>query len=371
MDNSNSTSNQQMTSSMMSKIPGKRDRDENDVFEVPKSSLKKAFTAGEFGMEDEYNYSGSLSSDLWNAADIPEINSSSVGALGKLTEKLTKNTSTKKLKNYRPEKNTSGFNILVGLLKFENETKKKYASRKEIKETLKKDPDFSTLQITSWAPMATLIKYELISNLQLNGEEKYSLTENGYRVADECFIERTKNSEASDNASTIGSSKENSNSRDNNVMITEAQDTMSTMSTTVSNFNTSSFGGESFRGFFDIQGFDDSLKASSNEVPSFEERLKSKAAEKPSSKKPFFMVSEVKKDNSMRFEEASDGTITFAQYEKMSVEKEKTRPEREPESRTESRNESRNESRTESKPENKPESKESNQVCAHQVKKSK
>lgn len=345
------------------KIPGKRDRDENDVFEVPKSSLKKAFTAGEFGMEDEYNYSGSLSSDLWNAADIPEINSSSVSALGKLTEKLTKNTSTKKLKNYRPEKNTSGFNILVGLLKFENETKKKYASRKEIKETLKKDPDFSTLQITSWAPMATLIKYELISNLQLNEEEKYSLTENGYRVANECFIEKTKNSEASDNASTIDSSKSNSNSRDNNMMIIEAQDSISTA---VSNFNTSSFGGESFRGFFDIQGFDDSLKASSNEVPSFEEPPKDKTAEKPPSKKLFFMVSGVKKDNSMRFDEAADGTITFSQYEKMSVEKEKTRPEREPESR--------NESRTESKPENKPESKESkesNQVCAHQVKKSK
>ena len=360
-NNSNETVTQ-MTSSVVSKyVPVKRNREENDVFEIPKSMLKKSYTADEFSMEDEYN-SSSMSSDLWNAADFPEINSSSVGApLSKLTEKLTKNSTTKKLKNYRPEKNTSGFNILVGLLKFENETKKKYASKKEIRETLKKDPEFSTLQITSWAPLATLIKYELIDKLQLNEEEKFSLTESGFRIANECFIERTKNSDASENASTIDSAKSNSNSnsRDNNVMIIEAQNTMST---TVSSFNTSSlgsFGTESLGGFFDIQGFDDSTKANSNEVPSFDEPSMIKTAEKPPSKTLFFMnkiISGVKKENSMRLDE-TDGTVTFSHYEKMS--EEKARPENKPERKTES------------KPESKPENKENTQVCAHQVKKSK
>lgn len=376
-DNSNNSTNgsvRQMTSSVVSKyVPVKRNREEDDVFEVPKSALKKSYTVGdEFSMEDEYN-SSSLSSDLWNAADFPEINSSSVPApLSKLTEKLTKNTTTKKLKNYRPEKNTSGFNVLVGLLKFENDTKKKYASKKEIRETLKKDPEFSDLQITSWAPLATLIKYELIDKLSLNEEEKFSLTESGFRIANECFIEKTKNADPVENASTIESSKPNSNFKDEDIMIVEAQNSIST---TVSSFNTASFGSfgtESLGGFFDMQSFDDSIKAGSYEVPSFDEPPKNKTAEKPPSKTLFFMnrmISGVK-ENPMRLDE-TDGTVTFAQYEKMS--EEKPRPEREEttEIKTEKKTERKKEKKADKKTKSEPENKENTQVGPHQVRKSK
>ena len=98
----------------------------------------------------------------------------------------------KKTRNYRPEKNSNGYNILIGLFMFENETKKKYAAKKEIKQSVKNGKDIADIQISGWAPMTTLIKYDLISSFKFSDEEKYSLTENGYKLANDCYIDLLK-----------------------------------------------------------------------------------------------------------------------------------------------------------------------------------
>lgn len=172
----------------------KRRRDDNDLIDLTNAPLKRYHTMENHSnetIEEAYN---DYQQNLWSAVDLPENAMKTVSIKSK---KTTVVQTTKKLKNYRPEKNSSGCNILIGLLKFENETKKKYASKKEIKQTLKKDKEeLGDAPITNWTPISTLIKYDLISNFSFNDEEKYSLTENGFTIATECYAEKIQEKES-------------------------------------------------------------------------------------------------------------------------------------------------------------------------------
>jgi len=177
----------------------KRTRDEADIVEAPKKETIKRFQT-----MDTYSYENMTitnyeemyndnANNLWETSEVPANyekesgEESTADIIEKLKQKQTAPTA-KKLRNYNPEKSTGSFNILVGLLVFENETKKKYASKKEIKQVLKKvKDDLGDLPISSWAPMTTLIKYELVTSFNFSDEEKFSLTDAGYKTATDCY----------------------------------------------------------------------------------------------------------------------------------------------------------------------------------------
>ena len=190
----------------------KRTRDEADIIQVPKKETLKRFHTMENytidNFEDMYNENAQ---SLWSANEMEDFSKVSTDEnlpmiLNNLKEKQAA-TTVKKMRSYNPEKSTGGFNILVGLLIFENETKKKYASKKEIKQAIKKEKEtLGDLPINSWAPMTTLIKYDLVLNFTFSDEEKFSLTENGYNTATECYIKTLEKKNAPEEQKTASDS---------------------------------------------------------------------------------------------------------------------------------------------------------------------
>lgn len=100
-------------------------------------------------------------------------------------------TRRRKSKSKRPDKNSIAYKILIGLYSYQTATGRKYASKKDIKNSLKDLVDtLGELEIKSWAPIATLIKNELILPFTFGEEEKYSLSLDGHELAVEFYEER-------------------------------------------------------------------------------------------------------------------------------------------------------------------------------------
>lgn len=173
--------------SQKSMVLVKRDRSEDDVY-PPKASVLKRYhttedTENNDNEDDEHNH---CIVNLW-----PTYNSKENNKFQSYENFQEKAKGKKAKKGYRPISKTSGFNILIGLYKFEAETNKKYASRKEIKQILRKNQDdFGVLKISGWTCLPTLINNGLISNFFFSDEEKFSLTETGYTVASECYLQK-------------------------------------------------------------------------------------------------------------------------------------------------------------------------------------
>ena len=172
--------------SQKSMVLVKRDRDEDDVYQPKTSALKRYRTIEDYRSEANDNDEEShCIVNLWPTYNDKEKNK--FKSFRNFQEKARK----KKTKEYRPVSKTSAFNTLIGLYKFEAETKKKYASKREINQVLKKNQDdFGSLKVSSWSCLPTLIKNGLISNFIFSNEEKYSLTESGYAVASECYLQK-------------------------------------------------------------------------------------------------------------------------------------------------------------------------------------
>lgn len=119
-------------------------------------------------------------------------------------------TQSKKKRNYKPDTNSSGCFILLGLKFYEEETGKKYALKKDIKDQLKKSADFlGPMEVKSWNAIDTLTKNELVVPFKFNDEMKYSLSLAGKELADELCLEKL--AEKKSGASTK-TSNESSNS---------------------------------------------------------------------------------------------------------------------------------------------------------------
>lgn len=102
----------------------------------------------------------------------------------------SKNPSKRK-RNYKPDTNSSGCFILLGIKQFEEETSKKYATKKEIKEYLKKlEATLGTMEVKSWNAIDTLTKNDLIIAFKFNDEMKYSLSLAGKELADDLCCEK-------------------------------------------------------------------------------------------------------------------------------------------------------------------------------------
>jgi len=202
--------------------PIKRSRDEeySDPFTL---TLKKSKTT-----DLDSENSRSIQSTSFKKAVLTASKSLDVEDIGLKT--------TKKKKNYRPEKGSTGYFILIGLLAFENDTKKKYATKKEIKAYLKKAVDtLGPMEIKNWSTLPTLIKNELVLPFTFNDEEKYSLTDQGVNIATELHMEQLQVYRDSKNQSV----KETSNTDTTSRMFSEMrhEETKSTVDTTVTSTN--------------------------------------------------------------------------------------------------------------------------------------
>jgi len=291
--------------------PKKRGRDETDPPSVLQQSLRKSHTMDNpmiQGLDEEDMYNGDPNDNLWSANDFPSA------AIEEPTSKfLSLNQKTggtgRKLKKYKPEKNTTGFNILIGLLKFEGETKKKYATKKEIKQALKNEKEeLGDLLISNWTAMNTLIKYDLVSNFQFSDEEKYSLTDTGFQTASDCYVLLLQDKE---NPAPVPSTTSAKDAKNPDAMIIEDSSnnpSSNSNSATTVDLNTESNNGAKDVEFFDYSKFDFSKTVKKSQTKSIIKSMHSFTEEKVISKA----------------EREDDKTVNFTLYEKLSTEKRKT-----------------------------------------------
>jgi len=293
--------------------PKKRGRDEADPPLVVHETLRKSHTMdnpmlqGLEEQEEENDMYADYGDNLWSANDLPE---DSV----KLLSLTQKPTTGKKFKNYKPEKNSTGANILIGLLKFESETKKKYATKKEIKQALKNaKEELGDLLISNWSAMNTLIKYDLVSNFQFSDEEKYSLTDSGFQTATDCYVKKIEDKQnpepvaATNPSSTTAKDFKNPDAMniESNSSPIQTSNSNSNSATTVDLNNAGSENKDVE--FFDYSKFD------------FSKTVK-KSQTKTVLKRSF---TEEKVIITHKEKETTENTVSFSLFERLSTEKEK------------------------------------------------
>jgi len=263
------------------------------------------------GLDEEDMYGGDPNDNLWSANEFPSASNFTVAEeptskLLSLNSLNAKGGTGKKLKKYKPEKNSTGFNILIGLLKFEGEANKKYATKKEIKQALKNaKEEIGDLLISNWTAMNTLIKYDLVSNFQFNDEEKYSLTDTGYQTASDSYVVLLEDKEkpAPVPVPSTTSAKEVKNPDAMIIEDSSNNPSSNSNSATTVDYNNDSNNAAKEVEFFDYSKFDFSKTVKKSQTKTVIKSMHSFTEEKVI---------------------ADDQTVNFTLYEKLSTEKRKT-----------------------------------------------
>jgi len=296
--------------------PKKRGRDETDPPVVLHGTLKKSYTMenpmlqGLEEQDEEQDMYADAGDNLWSANDIPEDTY-------KLLSLTQKPVAGKKKKNYKPEMKSTGFNILIGLLKFEDETKKKYATKKEIKQAIKNaKEELGDLLISNWTAMNTLIKYELVSNFQFSDDEKYSLTDLGFQTATDCFVKLVQEKENPEPAAASPPSNPSSTTAKDlknpdamNIENCSAVPTSNSNSNSATTLDSNSVGSENKEAeLFDYSKFDFSKTVKKSQTKTVLKRSHT----------------EEQRITSISSERKDENTVSFSLFERLSTEKEKT-----------------------------------------------
>lgn len=199
-DRSLTMTNRSVTIEKPSELPKKTEKSEENLFQV--SSLKRDPSSRE---DEEFNYKKTLKK---YASD---------GSIG--IEKAVNRAP--KMRNYKPDKNSSAATILFGLYTHKSQKGTNYATKKEIKQAVGHlSKIFPGIELTGWTSMNTLLKYEYITAFNFNDEEKFALTDWGLKYTETIYEQRLAETKAMQDVPR-NDYNEDSNSRTRFMMMNE------------------------------------------------------------------------------------------------------------------------------------------------------